>query len=89
MKFRDISKKRRKGILAGSSALIMGMTSLMGVCCPVFASDPPEGTEKIILRVCNWEEYIDLGDWDEEEVIDLDSGDIFGENSMVDRKSVV
>ena len=21
----------------------------------------------ITLRVCNWEEYIDLGDWDEEE----------------------
>lgn len=28
----------------------------------------------IILRVCNWEEYIDLGDWDEEELIELDNG---------------
>jgi spermidine/putrescine transport system substrate-binding protein len=36
----------------------------------------------ITLRVCNWEEYIDLGDWDEEETIDLDSGDIIGENPM-------
>ncbi len=35
--------------------------------------------EVITLRVCNWEEYMDLGDWDEEEVIDLESGDIFGE----------
>ena len=34
--------------------------------------------EKIVLRVCNWEEYIDLGDWDEEETIDLESGDIIG-----------
>ena len=39
---------------------------------------------KVTLRVCNWEEYIDLGDWDEEETIDLDSGDIIGENSMVE-----
>ena len=34
------------------------------------------------LRVCNWEEYIDLGDWDEEETIDLESGDIIGVNAM-------
>lgn len=40
--------------------------------------------DKIILRVCNWEEYIDLGEWEEDEVIDLESGDIFGENSLVD-----
>ncbi len=36
------------------------------------------------LRVSNWEEYIDLGDWDEEETIELPSGDIIGENSMVE-----
>lgn len=40
--------------------------------------------DKVVLRVCNWEEYIDLGDWDEEETIDLDSGDIIGENSLVE-----
>ncbi len=40
--------------------------------------------ETIVLRVCNWEEYIDEGDWDEDEVIDLESGDIFGESSMVE-----
>ena len=40
--------------------------------------------DTIVLRVCNWEEYIDLGDWDDDEVIDLDSGDIFGENSLVE-----
>lgn len=43
-----------------------------------------ETAEEVTLRVCNWEEYIDLGDWDEEETIDLDSGDIIGENSMVE-----
>ena len=38
--------------------------------------------ETVTLRVCNWEEYIDLGDWDEEDTIDLESGNIIGENSM-------
>ena len=28
----------------------------------------------ITLRVCNWEEYIDLGDWDEDEAIELSDG---------------
>lgn len=40
--------------------------------------------EKVVLRVCNWEEYIDLGDWDEEETIELPSADIIGENSLIE-----
>ncbi|MGN0394533.1 MAG: extracellular solute-binding protein [Coprococcus sp.] len=41
--------------------------------------------EEITLRVCNWEEYIDLGDWDEDELIELENGmEIIGENSLVD-----
>ncbi len=44
-----------------------------------------EKSDVITLRVSNWEEYIDLGEWDpEEETIDLESGDILGENSMVE-----
>ena len=44
-----------------------------------------DGDEKsVTLRVSSWEEYIDLGGWNEEDKIDLESGDIFGENSMVD-----
>lgn len=44
-----------------------------------------EGSDKtVVLRVCNWEEYIDLGDWDEEETIELESGDIIGENSVME-----
>ena len=38
----------------------------------------------VTLRVCNWEEYIDLGGWDEFETIDLESGDIIGVNAMYD-----
>lgn len=43
-----------------------------------------QGEKEVTLRVSNWEEYIDLGDWDEEDVIDLDSGDIIGKNSMLE-----
>ena len=39
--------------------------------------------ETITLRVCNWEEYIDLGGWDEEERIELDNGvEIMGEKAL-------
>ncbi|MDO4313268.1 MAG: extracellular solute-binding protein [Eubacteriales bacterium] len=66
----------------------------LGLACAVLLSLLPASAAKaeeggagkakeVTLRVCNWEEYIDLGDWDEEETIDLDSGDIIGENSMV------
>ncbi|MCM1119106.1 MAG: extracellular solute-binding protein [bacterium] len=41
------------------------------------------GEETVTLRVCNWEEYIDLGDWDEEERIELENGvEIFGEDAL-------
>ena len=40
--------------------------------------------DEIVLRISNWEEYIDLGEWAEDEVIDLESGDIIGENSLVE-----
>lgn len=38
-----------------------------------------------VLRVANWEEYIDEGGWDEEELIDLEDGtEIFGEKNLVE-----
>lgn len=41
------------------------------------------GGEPVTLRVCSWEEYIDLGEWDEEEAIELDNGTvIFGERPL-------
>lgn len=41
--------------------------------------------DEIVLRVCNWEEYIDLGGWDEEERIELDNGvEILGVNPLYD-----
>ncbi|MDE7086846.1 MAG: extracellular solute-binding protein [Clostridia bacterium] len=41
--------------------------------------------DEIVLRVSSWEEYIDLGGWKEDDVIELDGYDgILGVNSMVD-----
>ena len=70
----------RTGFVAASAALAL-IIGAIGAPAAVQASSG--SSDKVVLRVCNWEEYIDLGDWDEEEVIDLESGDIFGENSMV------
>ncbi len=39
--------------------------------------------DTITLRVANWEEYIDEGDWGEEDEIDLDSETIFSENGLI------
>ncbi len=64
-------------VLAG----LLALTGAAGPALPAAASSKSEAD--VVLRVCNWEEYIDLGDWDEEETIDLDSGDIIGVNSMV------
>lgn len=63
------------------------LSTVLGSVCLAQAMLPltAEAAEKeVVLRVCNWEEYYDLGDWDEEETIDLDSGDIIGENAMID-----
>ena len=62
-------------------AVILISSLVMANFLPVSAA--PETEKTVTLRICNWEEYIDQGDWDEEEVIDLESGDIIGENSMV------
>lgn len=75
-------KKRIHRVLVAflsSSMLCTGLTEAV-------AAEREMGTNvpEVTLRVCNWEEYIDLGDWDEEETIDLESGDIIGENSMVE-----
>ncbi len=44
----------------------------------------PDPDKTIVLRVSNWEEYIDEGDWDEEETIELPDADIIGENSVIE-----
>ncbi len=77
-----------RNVMRASAALLAaGMAVVLLFHDPVTAraSDSSgRGEEQtVVLRVCNWEEYIDYGDWDEEDTIDLDSGDIIGERSMI------
>ncbi len=57
---------------------------------PVFAAAGcGDADETVVLRVSNWEEYIDLGGWGEDEAIDIynpyaDEDCIIGVNSVVD-----
>ena len=88
-------KKSKNGALSGRFRTVLCALAIAGACAggsiggaliagPLQAEAADKEDKPIILRVCNWEEYIDLGDWDEEETIELDSGDIIGENSMVE-----
>lgn len=80
-------KQIMKRFLIGtlSALMVLGAVLPDGLSC-VYAKDvvKDDKQEEITLRVCNWEEYIDEGDWDEEETIDLDSGDILGVNHMAE-----
>lgn len=68
-------KKNR--ILAILLCLVMIMGSLTGC--------DSEESDVVVLRISNWEEYIDEGDWDEDEVIELADGtEIIGINSLVE-----
>lgn len=73
-------KKLRKPILAAAIVL-----AAAGICTALNAKNvyARSDTDEIVLRVCNWEEYIDLGDWEEDERIELDNGvEILGVNPL-------
>ena len=63
-------------------ALICALALILPVVSLTACKGASDNT--LVLRVANCEEYIDLGDWDEDEVISLpDEEDIFGEDSMI------
>ena len=72
-------EKRICKIFAMILALVIAVSGFAVSPASVAAAE-----ETIVLRVSNWEEYIDLGDWGEDEVIDLESTEIFGEYSLVE-----
>ena len=80
------TKRVFRTLSAAAAAAAVTVTTIAGVFLAVPADALAAGRDEadVVLRVCNWEEYIDLGDWDEEETIELESGDIIGENSMVE-----
>lgn len=84
---------RRRGLLFGLSLTAAFSGGNFGECMVVQAASTDAAMEEklpdaedasVTLRICNWEEYIDKGDWDESETIDLSTGDIIGENSLVE-----
>ncbi len=59
--------------------LLLANTVVLSGC------DESSEDEVIVLRVSNWEEYIDEGDWDEEETIELENGTVIcSETGMIE-----
>lgn len=55
------------------------------LCLFVNGCSGSEISDVTVLRIANWEEYIDEGGWDEDERIDLEDGtEIFGEKNLLD-----
>ena len=62
------------------------------VCAPLAFAGCANNEKEVVLRVCSWEEYIDLGGWKDDERIDIYNSfneenpedGVFGKNSMVD-----
>ena len=59
--------KKMIGVLAGGSLLAM---------LPFMTGCGNAEEDEIVLRVANWEEYMDEGDWDEEDAIEFGDGTV-------------
>lgn len=74
-------KKLYRALALTSAAVLAGSSVALFSGCANKA-------DAVTLRVCSWEEYIDLGGWDKGELIDIENpyseGGIIGVNSMVD-----
>lgn len=58
---------------------------LIGIFLTLLSSCGKEETDTIVLRISNWEEYIDEGDWEEEDAISLSDGTIIlPQNSLIE-----
>ncbi|MGN0812855.1 MAG: extracellular solute-binding protein [Candidatus Coproplasma sp.] len=74
-------KRYTKRIIPILAAAALSLSTLSFAACA-------KQEETLTLRVSNWEEYIDEGEWKEEELIDIDNpynqGGIIGINPIVD-----
>ncbi|OPZ91555.1 MAG: Spermidine/putrescine-binding periplasmic protein precursor [Firmicutes bacterium ADurb.Bin419] len=73
-------KQRRKCSLLLSGLLLLVI--LLSGMTEVSEANAASG-DTIVLKIGNWEEYIDQGDWDEDEAIELDSETITSENGLI------
>jgi len=82
---RQVHEFMKTGIIKNKLMLLtmslMEVSMLMGTA-GAGTVEAKASDDVITLRVCNWEEYMDLGEWGEDEIINLDSGDIFGEKAL-------
>jgi spermidine/putrescine transport system substrate-binding protein len=81
MQKKNLWKKFGKFIINCTLSLSLAVSGVgVNSVCIVNAAT---NDDTLVLRVCNWEEYMDLGDWDEDEVIELDNGvEILGVNPL-------
>lgn len=76
--------KKRNILRAVALSVLAAVTALPLSACKAKTED------KIVLRVCSWEEYIDLGGWDDDELIEIENpfepelGGVIGKNSIPD-----
>lgn len=68
---------RRAGKIFVFAGAVLGLSGLLAVHASA-------AEKTVTLRICSWEEYIDTGDWGEDETIDLPDGDIRGDRSMIE-----
>ena len=73
----------RGGGCAAGAALLAAFCCLCAPGRSAGAAQEDAGEQTVTLRVCSWEEYIDEGGWDEDEVISLGERDVFGEKPLV------
>lgn len=63
---------------------ILLIISLPLSLCSCSSKKNSTSSDEIILRIANWEEYLDEGDWDDDETITLENGKkIIGRNNMI------
>lgn len=70
----------QKRMFSFCAALLLALSVFLG---PVSSVSVYAADDTIVLRICNWEEYMDEGGWDEEEAIDLESETIFSEKGII------
>lgn len=78
---------RKIRVIIGAAALCAAAVNALPAGSGTVLAAEETNKEKVTLRIANWEEYIDEGGWDEEEVIELEDEEetvILGENAMVD-----
>lgn len=64
--------------------LLVFMALLLCLCLSGCNGDSREESDVTVLRIANWEEYIDEGGWEEDEVIELEDGtEIIGRENLI------